>query len=1586
MVRSSSTGASEKSFPAVVNQGYFSEYFLAYRLDAGLGDLYKGWEAAERNGDRTPRSRVRSLSTAFDKYRAEAAFASPDVEDSESRLDLGLLPSDAVAALRDLNDEVLKALGWEPERGESVSLISGEKTVHVPVALRCDTPSGLLLLGLDTVFATDPTTVVADKTAPAGTLLDPVTVGEKAEASTVLEAAQLIFTADNPPSYLLICSGGAITLLDRERWGEGVFLGADLDDAVARGDARPKGELAAIAALFGADTINPGTEAQSVLNGLLDKAKNESAGVSKELRHGVRRSVELLANAVVRDVRERQKGAWLSIDPEELTRQCLRYLYRVIVLLFAEARPELAILPVDDPDYQAGYSLARLRDTALTDLHSEHARNSTHTQDSLALLFGLVNNGYKPPTTLDTDARGLSFPGLGSSLFSNKACPMLDRTQITDETLQQVLVNLCFTREKSGRQRQALSYATLGINQLGAVYEGLMAYKGFLATEELFEIDNDGDPDNGSWVIPVDRADEFPDSVFLAEEDPDGQPRRVRYQEGDFVFRLSGRDRQRSASYYTPEVLTEFTVRHTLEVYWEEHPNLTSAEILNLTVCEPALGSGAFLNEAINQLAARYLKAAQDETGETIDPDQYQRELQKTKAHFAINQAYGVDLNPTAVELAEVSLWLNCMHEGLRAPSFGARLRRGNSLIGARRATYTVEQIKKQPWKNSKASPALPPTDQPIADVPLGQTIGIHHFLLPGEGWGAAAAATELKGKGGKNPVKGLAAEWSQAVRDWQKAIQKVPKESQLERLNAVAKRVEAAWEAAARDATEHHQAHKRRINVWGADEAIQLDPGNATGTRFADPEGPAARLRLLMDAWCALWMWAPANGTDLPTMDQWLETAELLLGQPTPEEVVTLFTSYQLEDSTLDSVEHFGKATITEVLQRSPWLEECQTIANTQAFFHWELEHAPVFMSSGFDIQVGNPPWVRPTWDEPACLAEDDPWFGVVDKQAVPAKSYRGRRSESLERSAVRYVRDLAESIGNNAMLSAGTREPLISQLRLNLYMPFLTNTWRRSDADGVIGLLHPESHYVDPKAQALRASAYKRLRRHWQFANEEKLFVDVHNETEFGVNIYGRSRQPEFLQVVNLLTPSTLDRSIAHDGSGDTPGIQYAEGGWDLRPHRDRIVEVTHKVLADWAQLLETAGAAPDESRLMRPLTKRDLSVIEVFARGVEKLSSTPYFFTPGFHELGSKVDGTFEWRTETPSDLEDCILQGPHILNGTPFAQQPRPNCKSNKDWDGLDLEDLPPNFIPRTNYQRLIPQEDFLGRQTLWEGAPYSARVRECHRQFVGPGSVRTLQAVVLPPGVTIVGSLVTVARVSDADTVFWAGLLSSLPYDYLAKVIGNRNLKQHVTDVFPIPTPQSTLDAGLMLRTMRLNCVTEPYSELWTSLFDPGWSDDEFVAAPSQATRLGGNLTEEWSPATPLRKDLDRWLAACEIDAIVALMLGLNEEHLAQMYRSQFPVLRKYESQSVFDANGRQISAEYHAYGSKQAEWEAELKALPRRRGERKVAMWDRVQAFIAGDTDIDLGPFVPPFRPADREKAMRRAYQAFAERLEADES
>src|SRR4030095_12166629 len=135
---------------------------------------------------------------------------------------------------------------------------------------------------------------------------------------------------------------------------------------------------------------------------------------------------------------------------------------------------------------------------------------------------------------------------------------------------------------------------------------------------------------------------------------------------------------------------------------------VAARELLDWTICEPALGSGAFLNEAINQVAAEYLRRAQKERGETLDPERDAVELQKVKAYIALHNCYGVDLNRTAVELAEVSLWLNVMHAGLQAPWFGLPLRRGNSLIGAGRRYYTPDLLADKKWL------ATAPVDHPF--------------------------------------------------------------------------------------------------------------------------------------------------------------------------------------------------------------------------------------------------------------------------------------------------------------------------------------------------------------------------------------------------------------------------------------------------------------------------------------------------------------------------------------------------------------------------------------------------------------------------------------------------------------------------------------------------------------------------------------------------------------------------------------------------------------------------------------------------------------------------------------------------------
>src|SRR5690606_20774729 len=115
----------------------------------------------------------------------------------------------------------------------------------------------------------------------------------------------------------------------------------------------------------------------------------------------------------------------------------------------------------------------------------------------------------------------------------------------------------------------------------------------------------------------------------------------------------------------------------------------------------------------------------------------------------------------------------------------------------------------------------------------------------------------------------------------------------------------------------------------------------------------------------------------------------------------------------------------------------------------------------------------------------------------------------------------------------------PQLAGLRPDLYRCFMSRTWGHQSDSGVVSLIHPETHFTDEKAQALRAATYVRLRRHWQFINELTLF-DIDHHVMFGVHVYGvAQREPRFLMASSLYHPDTVARSLQHDGSGPEPGL---------------------------------------------------------------------------------------------------------------------------------------------------------------------------------------------------------------------------------------------------------------------------------------------------------------------------------------------------------------------------------------------------------------------------------------------------------------
>ncbi len=216
-----------------------------------------------------------------------------------------------------------------------------------------------------------------------------------------------------------------IVLADRLTWAEGRYLAVALDAALERAD---NAELELIAALFSADALQPPAEGgEEPLAAFVDGSRQHAVGVSAELREGLRESVQIIANEVLDRLREQGVDDPARIYDgnlaKDLGRQSLRYLYRILFLLYAEARPELGILPVDDEDYMAGYSMARLGELVARRLGGGEARESFHLYESLAVLFRMVNDGHANPG----DGEGLQFEAMKADLFDPTRTKLIGR-------------------------------------------------------------------------------------------------------------------------------------------------------------------------------------------------------------------------------------------------------------------------------------------------------------------------------------------------------------------------------------------------------------------------------------------------------------------------------------------------------------------------------------------------------------------------------------------------------------------------------------------------------------------------------------------------------------------------------------------------------------------------------------------------------------------------------------------------------------------------------------------------------------------------------------------------------------------------------------------------------------------------------------------------------------------------------------------------------------------------------------------------------------------------------------------------------
>ncbi|MCX5115968.1 class I SAM-dependent DNA methyltransferase [Micromonospora sp. NBC_00362] len=1626
------------SFESLTNRGeYLSAHYLAEILPTTLkGGLLKQWAETEKSGEPTPRTGLRGMRRQY--FDAKTELTDVEFFDPER--------------LRKQHQDVLRALGFDPQP-QTITVERNGQEYEVKVA-HAELTTAHGIIALDCGWAVD--TEAAQDPDDAGRLLDPLTLSTTETIETGAKLASLLFAADSPkPRYVLILSGGVITLADRTVWGEGRYLAVSLDTAYARNDDK---ELDVVAALFGADSLRPPAEGGTEpLADLVAGSRQHAVGVSSELREGLKVSVELIANEVLDQIRRAgyQPQQVMDLDElaKELGRESLRYLYRILFLLYAEARPELGVLPVNDPQYVEGYSLARLGDLVSRRL-APSAEDGTHLYESLDLLFRMVNEGHRPRGGADvedkaSEGEGLRFEPMRSDLFLPEKTKLIGRliaepgsdpdddqapkidTRLRNKVLYEVLRRLMLTKGGKKRRGGFISYAQLGINQLGAVYEGLMSYTGFVATEQLYEVAKNGDPKDGSWMIPASKVDEYDDGVFVYKEDAyTGVRSRVCYEPGQFVYRLAGRDRQTSASYYTPQSLTEVTVQLALKYRLDQDDTITPArELLDWTICEPALGSGAFLNEAINQVAAEYLRRRQKELDVTLDPEDYHLELQRVKAYIALHNSYGVDLNRTAVELAEVSLWLNVMHAGLQAPWFGLHLQRGNSLIGAGRKTYGPKQLADKSWLTTV------PKEQPFRDGPIDEGT-IHHFLLPADGWGAVA---------GEKEARELAPAETARLKAWRTAMKRTPsakgKNSQVQRLQALARRVEFLWGLVQQRLDISEREIRRDIKVWGADDLPPVTEAVLREEILADltaPGTPYWRLKTLMDVWCALWFWpldkvglldgsdpaypatpvqvshikdepayeepavyetadifgnvqpqqikmpTKATGTrrmtvaeqlrqqvPLSNLDDWLTFAEALVGRSDVDENTERFYGRKLTslsemsdfERKLDAV--IGVDSPWTLSDRFPWLLAVDQIAEQQGFFHWELNFAQAFAKGGFDLQVGNPPWVRPRWQEDSVLAEGDPWF-VLTANAPPSEWHRRRLLTA--RADGFFAQEFTANTGYVAFYSAPATYGLLAGTQPDLYRAFACRVWSNLARVGIAGLIHPDSHFNGAREGRLRAAAYEHLRLHAHFQNMRLLFGEINWRQEFGIHVYGPARDHiDFTHVSWLYAPETLVGSLEHDGHGPLPGMK-AEGTWDLRPHRGRLITVDESVLAEWRMVVGDLDVAVCQTRLLQPITLGEQGAIAAMAKVRQRLIDRKSLIARGFDEKGAKDAGLIAWQGSDPHDWSEVILQGPHLSVATPLAKNPNIPCRSNKDYEPWNLTDVVGDAVPRTNYRRSVGRAAYRQAQDTWNGRPYTDYYRLAWREMVPLTTERSLFAAIIPPGPTHIHAVRSMVVGDERETALHAAFWAALPLDYLLRITGRGHLDVNNAGAMPAPDPEHPLAAAALLRVLRLNCVTQAYAPLWQRLFDKKWEvEDWAVQWPAlPEAQVLGEVDRAWTWQLPLRTERARRSALVELDALIAVWLGIGDDELLSMYSARFPVLNEYESAMWFDGNGRRITKDYYARGVNQ----------PNEAYGQLVAYLDDP------DHNPPLEGYSAPFVKADREKEYRQAHEVFSKQLQ----
>lgn len=1359
------------------------------------------------------------------------------------------------------------------------------------------------------------------------------------------------------PQYILLLSGNKVFFMDAGKWERGAYLQFDVERLLVETTQSSMRNYFALFYLLVSQEALSCTGETPLMQQLEEESYKNAYAVTRDLKKGVVSAVEDLANEAIWYIKQHPEHKYHEQDETDdnfeamMRDDCLVYIYRLLFIFYAESRPDLDILPINDKTYQRGYSLEMLRDLEQVNLITEESRSGYFFDSSIKQLFSLILGGYNEDKRDETSlSASFRVRHIDSPLFSDQKLKVLKGVQFRNEVWQRIICQLSLSQQQKGKARGRISYANLGINQLGSVYENLLAYRGFYAEEDYIEVHPVGD-EIETYLVPRSRRDDFKEEEILKREDNPLED--VIHKKGQFIYRLNGRDRKKSASFYTPEVLTKSTVKYTLKPIVErlERKEISASDLLQMKILEPAMGAAAFQNEVINQLALLYLNFRKNEVNEAIDPLEFPNELQKVKAYIATNNVYGVDLNATALELGKLSLWLNVIHKDMETPFFSNRIAQGNAVIGAWLKVYSQRDVQRDIVGNRPVDKQW--WEAPTKRISFSMTAPkrhyteVYHFLLPVKDM---LGVLSTKQRERTDPAY---KRFVEIRKGWTKGITN----SEYEQLKRISSKIDVLLKEYVEFQMSIEKFANNGYHVWQYAGNRTL-PFNTNAERQALDDrryrknSPYMKVKKVMDYWCSLFFWEFEDAAELPTRQQYWDDIERMLNVDTEKGVKVLFSNAGKDGQedlfkpkqgqiVFDSAEEESEIkakTLNELLNDEAKHQEgvlklgegisevdrfsiVERLANRYHFFHPMLEFLEVFwLRDGFDIICGNPPWLKLEFEDIDIVAEKFPEV-AVRRMAAPA--VRKKLDEYFKKDEERHIlgtvlletiyrEEENENVGNAAFMNAICNYPLLQGQQTNLYKCVLENGFSLLSDNGFMGLLHPEGVYDDPKGQTLRREAYRRLRYHFQYQNALNLFAEVAHREKYSSNIYGALQKTiNFKSINNLFHPSTVDACINHTGQGVCGGIKVNDT-WNLEGHLNRIVPYTNNEIALLSETFED-GTTKDSAKLVSFHSKELMDVIRKLSVFPRRVISSNNIISECFHETGAIDGGILERNTKFPEIMNyEMVYNGPQLFVSNPCYKTPRSTCANKADFDTIDPSLITESFIARTNYAPLLAIEEYK-QQVKGFIVDYDSNGEPIYdnwidyyklgfRKMMNQAGERTLICAVLPRRTAHINGVISITFKNGYDSVDMAALCASIVMDFYMKTIAAQNLTANRMVTFPLGVDKK-YQSALYSRTLLLNCLTTAYTDLWQEMWNEDYKAEKW-SITDERLKPFNMLSAEWKWETPLRNYFERRQALVEIDVISAMALGLTLEDLEMIYTIQFPVLQQNENDTWYDQEGK----------------------------------------------------------------------------------